>query len=125
MSGRGVRYVKGRFPDDFSSGERFDVITMLAVFEHLDDVAQQKAATACATLLRSGGRLVVTVPEPVVDRVVHLLERLHLIEGLATHEHHGFEARLTPERFIRTGLVLERHERFQLGLNNLFVFRRS
>jgi hypothetical protein len=98
---------------------------MLAVFEHLDDEAQSRAAKACAALLRSGGRLVLTVPEPTVDRIVHVLARVGLLAGMAVHEHHGFEARRTPERFAPSGLVLERHERFQLGLNNLFVFRRS
>lgn len=119
-----VRLVRGRFPDDLRTTERFDVITMLAVFEHLDDGAQSRAATACAHLLRQGGRVVLTVPEPAVDRIVHVLARFGLVAGMALHEHHRFEARLTPERFALSDFTLERRAKFQLGLNNLFVLRR-
>src|SRR5207245_10413469 len=41
-----------------------EAITMLAVFEHLGDGAQRNAAAACATMLQSGGRVVLTVPVP-------------------------------------------------------------
>ena len=119
-----VRLVRGAFPDDLHVGGQFDAITMLAVFEHLDDAAQRNAAAACATMLRPSGRLVLTVPEPAVDRIVHLLARLGLVAGMAMHEHHGFDAGQTPERFAPSDFALERRERFQLGLNNLFVLRR-
>src|SRR5207245_7837093 len=72
----GVRLIRGRFPEDLATDERFDVITMLAVFEHLDDAAQRRAVRACARLLRPGGRVVVTVPEPAADRIVHALARV-------------------------------------------------
>jgi len=39
------------------------------------------------------------------------------------HEHHGFDLRLTPERFAPSDFELERRERFQPGLT-LFVLRR-
>jgi 2-polyprenyl-3-methyl-5-hydroxy-6-metoxy-1,4-benzoquinol methylase len=119
-----VRLIRGRFPDDLPTDERFDAITMLAVFEHLSDEDQRRAIDACAHLLSPHGRVVLTVPEPVVDRIVHLLARVGLLAGMAMHEHHGFVARLTRPLFERAGFVLDRHERFQLGMNNLFVFSR-
>lgn len=119
-----IRLVRGRFPDDLRTTERFDVITILAVFEHLDDVAQRRAATACADLLRRGGRVVLTVPEPAVDRIVHALARVGLVAGMGLHEHHAFDARQTPERFGPSDFTLEHRGKFQLGLNNLFVLRR-
>ena len=118
-----VRFIHGRFPEDLATDERFDVITILAVFEHLDDEAQRRAVRACSRLVRPGGRVVVTVPEPAVDHIVHALARVGLIAGMALHEHHGYAPRETPGRFADAGFSLERHERFQLGLNNLFVFR--
>jgi len=123
--GKRVRLVRGYFPDDLPEVGTFEAITLLAVFEHLDDDAQRRAVAACARLLRPGGRVILTVPEPAVDRIVHALARLRLVAGMALHEHHGFAARLTPERFAAGGFALERRERFQLGLNNLFVFRRG
>jgi 2-polyprenyl-3-methyl-5-hydroxy-6-metoxy-1,4-benzoquinol methylase len=123
----GVRYVRGLFPQDLErdgSSERFDAITMLAVFEHLDGAQQPLAIAACGRLLRPEGRLVMTVPDAAVDRIVHVLARFGLIAGIALHEHHGFEVARTPAIVTAGPFELLRHERFQLGLNNLFVFRR-
>jgi 2-polyprenyl-3-methyl-5-hydroxy-6-metoxy-1,4-benzoquinol methylase len=120
----GVTYIRGRFPEDLDTDETFDAITMLAVFEHLDDAGQREALTACARLLRGGGHLVMSVPEPAVDRIVHALARVGLVAGMALHQHHGFEAARTPELVGAGPFDLVRHERFELGLNNLFVFRR-
>ena len=104
--------------------ERFGAITMLAVFEHLSDDEQRTAVAACAQLLTRGGRLVLTVPSPAVDRIVHALAAVGLLAGLAIHEHHGFDAGRTAAIVGNGSFALLRHERFQLGLNNLFVFER-
>ena len=42
---------------------------------------------------------------------------------MEAHEHYGFDPRSVPEIFGSGRLRLERHRRFQLGLNHLFVFR--
>jgi SAM-dependent methyltransferase len=116
--------IAGLFPQDVPTGE-FDVITLLAVLEHIPEDALENFRDAFISYLRPGGRLIATVPSPAVDRILHVLERLRLIHGMALHEHHGFDARRTPDRFAGTALRLEHHERFELGVNNLFVFRRS
>jgi 2-polyprenyl-3-methyl-5-hydroxy-6-metoxy-1,4-benzoquinol methylase len=119
----GVRLVRGVFPAD-APDERFDAITMLAVVEHLLASSYEAVGDAAARLLNDGGRLIVTVPEPVVDRIVELLRQLRLVEGMSLEEHHGFATAQTRDIFERAGLRLVRHRRFQLGLNNLFVFER-
>lgn len=116
-----VRIMRGWFPADVPD-ERFDVITMLAVVEHLPESAYADTGTAVARHLRPGGRLVITVPEPAVDRIVHLLGRVRLVDGMALHEHHGFATEEVARIFEPHGLRLVAHRRFQLGLNNLFVF---
>ena len=120
----GVRLVRGLFPDD-APDERFDVITMLAVIEHLPASSYPAVGAAAARRLPTGGRLILTVPEPAVDRIVELLQRMRLAEGMALHEHHGFETAGTGAIFGPAGFRLLHHRRFQLGLNNLFVFERN
>lgn len=119
----GVRFVRGMFPID-APDERFDAITMLAVLEHLPVSSHAAVGDAAARLLTEGGRVIATVPEPSVDRIVGLLRRMRLAEGMSIEEHHGFEPAQTLTIFETAGFRLLKHGRFQLRLNNLFVFER-
>jgi 2-polyprenyl-3-methyl-5-hydroxy-6-metoxy-1,4-benzoquinol methylase len=116
------RLIPGRFPDSLATTERFDVITMLAVLEHLPEPAVKEVPHRCRELLRPGGRVVITVPSPAVDTILHVLIKLRLMRGTAVHEHHGFEPANVPPAFLEAGYLPVVSRRFQLGLNNLFVF---
>jgi SAM-dependent methyltransferase len=105
------------------AAKSFDVVVMLATLEHIQD--KEPLARECRRLLRPGGRVIGTVPAPVVDAIVDLLRRLRLADGMSLEEHHGFDPSTTPEVFGRHGFDLEHHSRFQLGLNHLFVFRKG
>ena len=117
--------IRGRFPEALPDDRPFDTIVLLAVLEHLTHDEQQLLAQQCMRLLKPGGHIVVTVPAAVVDRILSVLLRLHLINGMSLEEHHGFDANQTPGIFSVQGLRLVRRKRFQLGLNNLFVFRKD
>jgi SAM-dependent methyltransferase len=106
------------FPD-----ETFDAIVLLATLEHIRD--KKALPGECRRLLRWGGRVILTVPSPTVDDVVAFLQRLHLLDGMSVEEHHGFTPDGVRTLFAGAGLRLERHRRFQLGLNNLFVFQKT
>jgi 2-polyprenyl-3-methyl-5-hydroxy-6-metoxy-1,4-benzoquinol methylase len=120
-----VRFYSGYFPDALPAPVKFDVITMLAVLEHVPTEKQVPLAQACASHLKPGGRLVITVPSPAVDRVLDVLGALKLIDGMSLEQHYGFEAKTTPAIFSGHGLDLAVRQRFQLGLNNLFVFQKA
>ena len=49
----GFRLVPGHFPEDLPNESAFDVITMLAVLEHVPPEAQAPLAEACARRRRS------------------------------------------------------------------------
>jgi SAM-dependent methyltransferase len=118
------RMIRGSFPDDLPNHKPFDAIALLAVLEHIPRESQDSFAGACARHLAPGGRLVLTVPSPHVDRILSLLMALRLVDGMSVDQHFGYDVRETRGLFERAGLRLIRHERFQLGLNNLFVFER-
>jgi SAM-dependent methyltransferase len=118
------RVIRGSFPADVADLGPFDVITVLAVLEHVPTQAQPAFASACYRLLRPGGRLVVTVPSPMVDRIIDALKALRLIDGMDTEAHFGFEPAQTIPVFHGAGFVTLASTTFQLRLNNLFVFER-
>ena len=114
--------VRGRFPDDLRDHGPYDVIAALAVFEHVPDKDRPAFAAACRALLRPGGRVVMTVPAALVDRIIDVLRTLRLVEGMDIESHHGYDPEETQSFFGRVGLRQVTHERFELGLNHLFVF---
>jgi 2-polyprenyl-3-methyl-5-hydroxy-6-metoxy-1,4-benzoquinol methylase len=117
---------KGFFPsaiEDYQMQESYDTIFALAVFEHLSESDLRRSASVIARMLSPEGRLIITIPHPFVDKILDVLISLHLIEGMKVDEHHGFgpDALLT---YFSDFLRLVKRERFQFGLNNIFVFKR-
>lgn len=120
-----VDFYKGFFPSALPRRMMFDVITMLAVLEHVPAESLNQLAADCASHLKPRGRLIITVPSAAVDYLLAVLKLLQLIDGMSLEQHHGFHARSTPQIFQRQGFDLVAHKRFQLGMNNLFVFQRT
>jgi 2-polyprenyl-3-methyl-5-hydroxy-6-metoxy-1,4-benzoquinol methylase len=118
----GPGFVRGSFPKDLRDRGPYDVIALLAVFEHVPDEERAAFVAACRDLLRAGGRVVMTVPAPLVDRIIDTLRRFRLVHGMDIEAHHGYRPEETPAFFAASGMNLITHERFELGLNHLFVF---
>jgi 2-polyprenyl-3-methyl-5-hydroxy-6-metoxy-1,4-benzoquinol methylase len=114
----------GNFPEAVPDDVQADLITMFAVLEHIPPERQAELAKACSAMLKPGGRIVATVPSPRVDSILHVLAALRLVDGIAVHEHYGFRPDKVPGIFPAPAYRLERWQRFQFGLNNLFVFEK-
>lgn len=115
----------GYFPDVRPSDSgTWDAVTMLAVLEHVPCEAQGPLAAACADLLKPGGRVLITVPSPMVDHILNVLKALRLIDGMSLEEHYGFEPGDTVRIFGPPAFRMVAHRYFQFGLNNLFVFEK-
>ncbi len=118
-----VSFVRGTFPEDAAFEDAsFDCIAILATLEHMHDPAS--VARACHRVLVPGGRVVLTVPHPAVDRILDVLLFLRLADGIDAEEHHGFDVDATTGLFEAAGFRLARERRFQLGLNRLYVFEK-
>ena len=115
-----ARLLPGMFPDAVPDESRFDAITMLAVLEHLPPAVQKKLDFDCSRVLKPQGKMIITVPSPQTDVLLTVLKNLKLIHGMSLEEHYGYDVRQTPKLFESFGIVAAK--RFQLGLNNLFVF---
>ena len=120
------KLIKGLFPqaiEDYQLKGAYDAIFGLAVFEHFSETALESSASTIRNMLSKNGKLIVTVPHPLVDRILDLLMFFKLIDGQATEEHHGFEPDDLVRRFS-SSLRLVKHEKFQFGLNNVYIFER-
>jgi SAM-dependent methyltransferase len=121
-----ARFIRDTFPTaQLDPAERFDVIVMMAVLEHVPRETQQEVAQACAAHLEPNGVLAITVPSTAVDGIIDLLKRASLLDGMREDQHYGFNPHSTPSVFEPHGFRLQRHRRFELGLNHLFVFERE
>jgi 2-polyprenyl-3-methyl-5-hydroxy-6-metoxy-1,4-benzoquinol methylase len=125
VNGEKFRLVGGLFPQDMPDVEPFDAVAMLAVLEHFPATAYAPLAEGCRRFLKPGGRLIITVPSPRVDRILAVLQKLRLVHGMSLEEHHGYEVRHTTEIFCPPSFRLVCHRPFQFGLNHLFVFERA
>jgi len=119
------RLIAGQFPEALPDTRPFDVITILAVLEHIPPEHQPQLAENCARYLKPGGYLVITVPSPQTDRILSLLQFIRIIDGMSLEEHYGFDVSKTPSIFSVDGLRLVKAKKFQFGLNNLFVFKKT
>jgi SAM-dependent methyltransferase len=116
--------IAGRFPHDLPDVGPFDVITMLAVLEHVPPQELPELVGSCGQRIKPGGLLIITAPAPVVDHILSVLRFARVIDGMSVEEHHGLDPRKTPEIFVGKWFSLCRAERFQLGLNHLFILQR-
>jgi len=120
--GDNFRIIKGYFPND-CVGHKFDVITLLAVLEHIPPITLEKFGMDCYHRLNKEGFIIVTVPSPKVDLLLMVFKKLKLVDGMSLEEHHGFKIADTKKIFSEKNFKLIIHKKFQWGLNNLFVFQ--
>jgi len=101
--------------------ETFDVVTMMAVLEH---VSRPKAVIVeIFRILKPGGRLVLTVPSNAAKPVLEFLAfRLGIVSAAEIRDHKCYyNKELLRQLLADTGLVMEAHHYFQLGMNNFVV----
>jgi 2-polyprenyl-3-methyl-5-hydroxy-6-metoxy-1,4-benzoquinol methylase len=121
----GCKLFPGQFPRDLPEVGPFDAITMLAVLEHIPIEQQAHWARECARLLKPKGYLIITTPSPMVDPILAALKFLRVIDGMSLEEHYGFDPTCVPSVFSVDAMELVKARKFQLGFNNLFVFKKS
>ena len=104
-----------------------DVVTMLAVFEHLDHDVLRHTLSEIRRILRPGGVYVLTTPAAWTDRLLRLLARLGLVSAEEIEEHkdaytHARIADLLENAgFDRAAM---RFGTFELGMNLWAMVRR-
>jgi 2-polyprenyl-3-methyl-5-hydroxy-6-metoxy-1,4-benzoquinol methylase len=98
---------------------------MLAVLEHLS-YPRAIVAEICR-VLKPGGRLLLTVPSKAAKPVLEFLTyRLGLVSEAEIRDHKCYYTKRSLSELISpTGLKIEAHHYFQLGMNNLLIARKN
>jgi SAM-dependent methyltransferase len=68
-------------------GEYFDVVTLLAVVEHLNPDSMALLFQEACRVLRPGGMVILTTPAAWSDGLLKLMARLRLVSAEEIHEH--------------------------------------
>lgn len=106
------------------SGERFDVVLLLAVLEHVSDPGAVLARVA--PLLSASGRVVLTTPHPLGALPLEAGSKLGLLSRHADEEHETLLDRAAIDAAARrASLRPAAYRRFLLGLNQLAVLERA
>lgn len=101
----------------------FDVITALAVFEHIEPPELPVVLKHLKKALRKGGLVIGTVPTPAGQPVLEFLSyKLKLIDETQIRDHKIYYDKLAlTEQFRAAGLRLLKYRTFQFGMNSFFV----
>jgi SAM-dependent methyltransferase len=98
----------------------FDVVTMLAVAEHLNPASLEKLLAEAHRTLKPNGRVVITTPAAWSDGLLHLMARIGLVSAEEINEHvYAYTLPLLGWYFGRAGFQMVRVHfgYFELGLN--------
>lgn len=108
------------FPD-----ATFDVVTLLAVLEHLSH--PRAMVGEIFRVLKPGGQVVLTVPSLAAKPVLEFLAyKVGIVSESEIRDHKCYYDRKSLEAlFAGSGLAIDRHRYFQLGMNNFLVATRA
>lgn len=103
--------------------DQFNVVTMLAVFEHLENNKLIPILGEIKRVLSRNGILIITTPAPWSDKLLHFLARTGLISEEEIHEHkHNLSNFVIIDIMEKAGFKKENIKSgyFELGLNMWF-----
>ncbi len=100
----------------------FDTVTFIACLNHIP--YRDKALTEARRLLRPGGRLLITMIDPILGEIGHKIwwygedKHRHVEEG----ETGGMWTKDIVRLAEQAGFVLRLHQRFVYGMNHFYLF---
>ncbi len=101
-------------------GEYFDVVTLLAVVEHLNPDSMALLFQECCRVLRRDGMVILTTPAAWSDGLLKFMARINLVSAEEIHEHaFAYTLPLLGWHFGQAGFEMRKVKfgYFELGLN--------
>ena len=105
--------------------ESFDVVTMLAVLEHLsylEDILKE-----IYRVLKNDGRLIITVPSKIAKPILEFLSyKMHVIDRLEIEDHKKYYNKKDIFEAAKiSNFIVEKHKYFQLRCNNFAILKKN
>ncbi len=97
----------------------FDVVTMLAVFEHIDPKRLVHLVAEIKRLLKPGGVYILTTPAAWTEGLLRLLARLHVVDPVLVAEHKDAYSHAKISAILQRGGFSS--DRIRLGYFELFL----
>jgi len=119
-----VTIITDIFPSYELKNRNFDAIVMLAVLEHIPEKKLNAISENCRSFLKMNGLVLITVPSKKVDFILKVLKKIKIVDAETLHQHYGFDVKKVDQLFNSSHFKLLVKRKFQLGLNNLFVFKK-
>ncbi len=105
----------------------FNVVTMLAVFEHIEKSEISSILNEIRRVLVKDGSFIMTTPAPWADGLLHSMARINLISNEEIHEHKSHYGMNTIRKMITDSGFddkLIRSGYFELGMNMWFKIKK-
>ncbi len=105
----------------------FDVIVMLAVFEHIHPEFIDRVLSETYRVLKKNGELIITTPSPMSVPVLWTLSRVGLISKVEIDDHKNSYAIGKVASFLKNAGYAEKNiasGHFELGFNMWFLVRK-
>ena len=101
-----------------------DIVTMLAVLEHLEKPS--RIISEIERVLKHEGVLIITVPSRRAKPILEFLSyKLGVVNELEIRDHKKYyNYSDLKELFSGTGLNIDQHKYFQMGMNNFLVLKK-
>lgn len=97
----------------------FDVVSALAVIEHLNPGDIQNLMLEISRVLKAGGRVILTTPSPIGDKILRLMAKFNLVSKEEIKEHKKAYFLDELKRIAeKTGLKVIDAGTFEMFMNN-------
>ena len=102
--------------------ETFDIVTMLAVLEHLS--YPEEILKEINRILKQDGRLILTVPSKISKPILEFMSyKLNIIDRKEIEDHKKYYNKDDLIKLSKnTNFIMEKHKYFQAGCNNYCIF---
>ncbi|OWK27160.1 MAG: hypothetical protein US76_01100 [Parcubacteria group bacterium GW2011_GWA2_38_13b] len=102
------------------NGGFFDIVTMLAVFEHINPLKLKKITNEVYRVLKSNGLFIMTTPAPWSDKLLKLMAKVNLVSLEEIDEHQNIYSRKKISAILQEGRFQKKAIQsgyFEMGLN--------